>query len=526
MVDRKKSLVLCVAILALSSCDSGTQGGPFLPPPPVPGEEAAFPFPEHVDQFQIRDGLLNFDILFDQGDELFEVRYNAFDGIGILKLPDGTPLPGRFSRIPPGGGRTTGPNGDSCTACHNTPFGTAAGPNSSNVAQDPSQDGVGPFNIRNATSLFGSGVLQRLAEEMTEELHRQRDQALADLSPGDPEVRVALEANGVSFGLLGVAKNPDGSPRLDVDRLEGIDPDLVVRPYGWKGDVATLRDFTRGAASNELGLESDELVDKDPLGREDPDCDGVTGELSVGDITALVLYIGAQEIPQPRGRLVAAGLLPPPPPDQNRLALEGEILFEQIGCTSCHQPRLRLFDPVFEEPTLRGRGAYFDPEIDPLETGLDPLAPFRFHLVREGDFPRLVPHPNGGAIVELYGDLKRHNMGRTLADPQPTPVVGANGRPLTHEGTPVTVDGSLFLTAELWGVGDSGPWLHDGRASTLEDAILLHGEAEPAPPGDPGRSEAQESRDLFAALPEEQRIAVVEFLKSLIHFSLEGAEEE
>ena len=57
-----------------------------------------------------------------------------------------------------------------------------------------------------------------------------------------------------------------------------------------------------------------------------------------------------------------------------------------------------------------------------------------------------------------------------------------------------------FLTAELWGVGNTGLWLHDGRAGTLREAILLHGEDEPPAAGDPGRSEAQESRDAFVAL--------------------------
>ena len=33
-----------------------------------------------------------------------------------------------------------------------------------------------------------------------------------------------------------------------------------------------------------------------------------------------------------------------------------------------------------------------------------------------------------------------------------------------------------FLTPELWGVGTTGPWLHDGRALTLRQAILFHGE--------------------------------------------------
>ena len=70
----------------------------------------------------------------------------------------------------------------------------------------------------------------------------------------------------------------------------------------------------------------------------------------------------------------------------------------------------------------------------------------------------------------------------------------------------------------IWGVGSTGPWLHDGRAGTLEEAILLHGVDAPPPAGDPARSEAQEERDAFAALSPGEREALVTFLKSLILF--------
>jgi cytochrome c peroxidase len=273
-------------------------------------------------------------------------------------------------------------------------------------------------------------------------------------------------------------------------------------------------------------MEPDELVAKgictdarcDP---EDPDGDGVAGELTVGDVTAIAIYVGAQEIPTTHARLVADGLAPPLPADRERLARRGRDLFEAIGCAECHVPELALEDPVFEEPTLRGAGAYLDPEMDPRETALDPARPFRFHLVREGDRPRLEPDGRGGARVALFGDLRRHHMGRRLADAQATPVSGADGRP-----TGTLVPEATFLTAELWGVGSTGPWLHGGRAGTLEEAILLHGEDDPPRPGDPDRSEAQEARDAFAALPANDRTAVVEFLRGLVLFAFPEEEEE
>ncbi|HVR73985.1 MAG TPA: di-heme oxidoredictase family protein, partial [Planctomycetota bacterium] len=89
-----------------------------------------------------------------------------------------------------------------------------------------------------------------------------------------------------------------------------------------------------------------------------------------------------------------------------------------------------------------------------------------------------------------------------------------------------TVAVGVFLTPELWGVGNSGPWLHDGRAGTLEEAISLHGVASPPPPGDPGRSEAQDSRDLFEAFSAGDKVDLVTFLRSLILFELPEAEGE
>jgi CxxC motif-containing protein (DUF1111 family) len=352
-----------------------------------------------------------------------------------------------------------------------------------------------------------------------------RDAAAGAALPGGPPAMTPLVAKGIAFGEIGASRDAGGNVTFDTSGVEGVDPDLVVRPFGWKGNVTMLRDFVRGASRNELGMEADELVAKVSPGDADPDGDGVEGELSVGDITALTVYVAAQEIPQPLSRLVRDGLVPPPTPESARLADRGRGLFLAIGCGACHLPELRLEDPVFEEPTRRGGGNYLDPEIDPA-TALDPDRPARFHLVREGDLPRHEPHPQGGARVALFGDLKRHAMGSQLADAQATPVSGADGRPLVLDGAPVEVAPPVFLTAELWGVGNTGPWLHDGRAGSLEEAIRLHGADLPPPAGDPGRSEAQEARDAFTALAADDRLAVVEFLRSLVLFEFPEGEEE
>ena len=61
-----------------------------------------------------------------------------------------------------------------------------------------------------------------------------------------------------------------------------------------------------------------------------------------------------------------------------------------------------------------------------------------------------------------------------------------------------------WRTAPLWGVRDSAPYMHDGRADSLEQAIAFHG------------GEAQLSANRFFRLPPEERFLVLTFLRSLI----------
>jgi CxxC motif-containing protein (DUF1111 family) len=87
-------------------------------------------------------------------------------------------------------------------------------------------------------------------------------------------------------------------------------------------------------------------------------------------------------------------------------------------------------------------------------------------------------------------------MGASLADTVDQPA----------DAQSISIVRDEFLTRPLWGVADSGPWLHDGRATTLREAILLHeGEG----------SEANDSIQKYRQLSPEDQAAVVEFLRSL-----------
>jgi len=124
--------------------------------------------------------------------------------------------------------------------------------------------------------------------------------------------------------------------------------------------------------------------------------------------------------------------------------------------------------------------------------------------------PRLPANPNGTVDVPLFSDLQTHEMGSCLSDPTMW-----HGSPLPAQGTDVaginTVP-SQFLTRPLWGVADTGPWLHDGRARSLREAILLHGDtSDPQCAG----SSAEPVIKVFRALSPQDQQAVVRFLLTL-----------
>jgi hypothetical protein len=288
---------------------------------------------------------------------------------------------------------------------------------------------------------------------------------------------------------------------FDAIEVQGVDPDLVIRPFRWKGADLTLRAFVREAANNELGLQAEELVGRGV----DGDYDGVVDELTVGDISAMEIYVAGQPRPVTKVELVKHGVIEPLPAAERAAIRVGDALFEAIGCASCHRPTLTIDDPIFSVPSQSRfhRDEVFPGGLDPTAEGVDPTRPVTFDLT--GELPdNIVVEPDGdevhlgvfasgrggAAMVPLYSDLKRHDMGPDLAD----------GIDETGTGP------SVWLTRPLWGVGSTDPYLHDGRATTLDEAIRAHG------------AEAAGTRDAYLALTDKERAEVVAFLNDLTLF--------
>ena len=116
-------------------------------------------------------------------------------------------------------------------------------------------------------------------------------------------------------------------------------------------------------------------------------------------------------------------------------------------------------------------------------------------------FPRLPANPDTTVTVPLFSDLKRHDMGQFLAqvDPQQADDAGNN------------IPNREWLTSKLWGVVDNGPWIHDGRARSLREAILMHA----GPNGTDTDSEASPVIASFLALSPTDQQAIIDFLETL-----------
>jgi len=510
----------CIAaIVAVVACTSGERSASRELPVIELDEKPALG--RHVEQRDIAKGAVPFAELFAAGDHLFNTAFNGLDGVGAMVTAGGAPLT-RFSVGPVGGGQPIAVSAQSCGDCHAVPFAAGAGHAETRVLSDPDVDGKAPFSARATTSLHGNGLLQLLADEITEHLQPSRDAAAAEAQEkSGTAIRQARAAKGVEFGEIVATAGKDGAVSFDHSGVVGVEPDLVVRPLGWKGFVTTVRGFVLAAANHGMGMQGEEFAWRLPEERQpDPDADGVERELTVGDITAMTIYNAAQETPL--GVVHLADLALVARPDAAALARvdTGRAKFEEIGCASCHRPEMHLENTVFEEPTTRGNGHYLDGFLASKDENYDPERPVRFDLLTDAQAPRVEASADGGATVRLYGDLKRHRMGRQLADLGAGQVVfDSTLAPLLVDDKPHLVPLDQFLTAELWGVGSTGLYLHDDRAGTLREAILLHGEDAPPPPGDPGRSEAQEARDAFAGLSDDERATVITFLKSLVNFS-------
>ena len=235
----------------------------------------------------------------------------------------------------------------------------------------------------------------------------------------------------------------------------------MVKPFGWKGNFEKMRDFLSHSFQLHFGLQTEEAVadheagaleqldlGEGPVG--DPDHDGIEREITEGQLTAMELFLATLDTPVVA--VPAEGMVTGGDPLGSEITfeetqeyvfrwLEGAEAFETIGCASCHVPYLPLTNTVF---------------VSKAELSESALA---IDLRHDAATPRPNVDAEQVTWVPVFSDFKRHHMGDRLES--------------LYEDRGVAQD--LFLTRRLVGLANTGPYLHDGSATRLDEAIWMHG---------------------------------------------------
>lgn len=311
------------------------------------------------------------------------------------------------------------------------------------------------------TGAYGDGATYRLRKP-NYQLRDRNGQTL----PLPTALSVRAAPSLVGLGLL------EAVPEQALERLvleQRNDPDgvagrlqIVADPrepgmsrvgrFGWKGGTATLEQQASLAFNTDMGVTSPLMTALEcSRGSAGADCasvDNGSAKLTAADIHKTTLYLSLLGVP-PR-RSFDNPLEQDAQARQRQATVKrGQQMFEAARCGTCHAPELRTGHHKF------------------VELRYQPIKPFT--------------------------DLLLHDMGPGLAD---TYIEGR-------------ATGSEWRTAPLWGLGSAAAinpnvrYLHDGRAATLEEAILWHG----------GQGNAAKQR--FEGMVQSDRNALVEFLKSL-----------
>ena len=221
--------------------------------------------------------------------------------------------------------------------------------------------------------------------------------------------------------------------------FDSVDKKVELGRFGWKANSATLLMQIASAYLQDMGITSYALSKESADGQ--PQMNVVHGDTYPELADSLLNYVlfYVKTLSVPARRNVT-----------DTAVKKGEVLFNQINCTGCHKPTV--------------------------QTGVDVTASYL-----------------SNQRIHPYTDLLVHDMGDGLAD----------------DRQDFLATGHEWRTAPLWGVGlfpitNGTPYyLHDGRANTLEEAILWHG------------GEAQKSKQQFMNLSKADRDRLIKFLNSL-----------
>ena len=316
--------------------------------------------------------------------------------------------------------------------CHGRPRGTAGFGGVVTTRPDS----------RDSPHLFGLGLKEMLADEITQELRRIRAQAIAEAKFGKADVTKALTAKGIKYGEI--TATSDGS--LDTSRVEGVDADLRVRPFFHHGGTISIREFMVGALQAEMGLQTvdpemmqasrggkmttigglvlDGTLDKleaPPTAEAtaDPDGDGVKNEVPIALVDYLEFYL--------------LNYFKPGQSEETINVRQGRDVFDRIGCASCHVGTLR----IERDRRVADVTTAFDPMNGIFNRLFSTATPLFRVQASSGAWPDVkTPKLEPFVVKDIFTDFKRHDL-------------GTNFHERNYDGTVRT----HFLTTPLWGVG-------------------------------------------------------------------------
>jgi CxxC motif-containing protein (DUF1111 family) len=241
--------------------------------------------------------------------------------------------------------------------------------------------------------------------------------------------------------------NGDGISGRINEVWSAADSKLALGRFGWKAGVASIHEQAAQAFAGDIGISSP-LVPKsygDCTAAQTACLNAPNGDSArqdgheIGSELIQLVAFYSQNLAVPARR-----------GPQDEAVLKGKALFKSIGCAACHRPSWTT-----------------------------------------GNVPGQRQLSN--QLIWPYTDMLLHDMGDGLADNRPE----------------ARADGREWRTPPLWGIGLTGQvngytfFLHDGRARTVEEAVLWHG------------GEAQPANDAYRALSKADRDALLAFVNSL-----------
>lgn len=341
---------------------------------------------------------------------------------------------------------------------------------------------------RNTTALFGAGLIDQVPDRLIA--------AQARIQQAHPEIH--------------------GRPSTLRDGRYG--------KFGWRANVASLFEFTDQACANEMGLQTPRKTQS-----ADPTNAGYrNNQFDIGDEQVQNLKHFVAALPAPKQQF-------PQSPSELVTVRHGETTFHRVGCSVCHvrdmPPALGIYSDLLlhdmgqesidlnhAEPyivkrnrvpmeveagmptgmQIVGEVPYYGPAtMIPLPQGhqdtvdVTPVAPVFGYS--QGPISQQKPSfafvsPEGPTSLvgfqligsELNPDTQNNSIARKR---RTSPISG--GRPVVTRfdfydrlAFQPTRFNQEWRTAPLWGLRDSAPYLHDGRAETILEAIAMHdGEA-------------------------------------------------